>query len=89
MTLEQSAKPRLAAAEAKIRKADRLQAIRLKMAIYRALDDRGIITPDGIGAVLEMPVGQAAALLSRKRLQDGDLVRLEAAAARLGVHVLD
>ena len=81
------AKPKLSAAEAKIRKADRLQAIRLKMTIYRALDDRGITTPDGIGAALDMPAGQATALLSRKRLHDGDLVRLEAAAVRLGVHM--
>jgi hypothetical protein len=49
MTLP-SRKPTLTA-----RQADRLAMIRLRMAIGRELDERGITTPAEIGATLEMP----------------------------------
>jgi hypothetical protein len=39
------AKPKLSAAERRARQADRLTTIRLRMAIYRVLDDRGL-SPD-------------------------------------------
>jgi len=57
------------------------------MAIYRELDGRSITTDRGIAAALGIPAAEATVLLRRKHFQDGDLVRLEAAAARLGVHV--
>ena len=85
MDSNQTAKPKLSAAEAKARKAARLASIRLQMAIYRALDERDITTPAAIGAALGLPPVEATALLARKHLHEGDLERLEAAAARLGV----
>jgi len=85
MTFEQPLKPQLSAAERRARKADQLQAIRLKMAIGRKLDEQGATTPAAIGAALDLPVTEAAALLNRKRLRDGDLAQLEAAAVRLGL----
>ena len=85
MNGEPSAKPKPSREEARARDADRLQAIRLRMAVYRALDDRGITPPSGIGAALDLPAAEATALLSRKVLREGDLAQLVAAAARLGV----
>jgi hypothetical protein len=60
-----SRKPKLAAEERRVRTADRLAMIRLRVLIGRALDERGITTPDAIGAALEIPAGEATALLSR------------------------
>jgi hypothetical protein len=82
-----SAKPKISPEERRRRTADRLTMIRLKMAICRKLDERGITTPDNIGAALEVPAAEAAALLTRKLWREGDLALLEAAAARLGVVV--
>ena len=82
-------KPKLSAAEAKARKAARLISLRLQMMIYRGLDERDITTPAEIGAALGLPAAEASALLARKHLREGDLERLQAAAARLNVHVLD
>ena len=79
------AKPKLPAAEAKARKAARLVSLRLQMMIYRALDERDITTSAEIGAALGLPAAEASALLARKHLREGDLERLEAAAAHLGL----
>jgi hypothetical protein len=78
-------KPKLTAEERRVRTADRLATIRLRVMIGRALDERGITTPDAIGAALEMPAGEATGLLSRKQWREGDVALLEAAAARLAL----
>ena len=57
------------------------------MAIGRELDDRGITTPAAIGEALGMPAAEATSLLTRHQWREGDVARLEAAAARLGVQV--
>ena len=84
MTSALPTKPRLSAAEAKVRKAARLESLRLQMSIYRVLDERGITTPGEVGAALGLPSAEATTLLSRKHLREGDLARLEVAAAHLG-----
>jgi hypothetical protein len=80
-------KPKLTSAEQRQRREDRLTTIRLRMAIGRELDDRGITTPAAIGAALGMPAAEATSLLTRRQWREGDVARLEAAAARLGVQV--
>ena len=45
-------KPKLSAEGRRARQADRLTCIRLRMAIGRELDDRGITTPAAIGKAL-------------------------------------
>ena len=57
------------------------------MAIGRELDDRDITTPAAIGEALGMPAAEATKLLTRHQWREGDVARLEAAAARLGVQV--
>jgi hypothetical protein len=81
------AKPKLSPMERRRRTADRLQAVRLRMAIGRELDERGITTPAGIGAVLGMPPAEATKLLTRHQWREGDVAVLELVAARLGVQV--
>jgi hypothetical protein len=76
-------KPKLTAEERRVRTADRLATIRLRVLIGRALDERGITTLGAIGVALGMPAGEATALLSRKQWRKGDVALLEAAAARL------
>ena len=80
-------KPKMSAAERRLRREDRLKTIRLRMAIWHELDECGIITPAEIGVALEMPAAEAASLLSRHHWREGDIALLEAAAARLGVQV--
>src|ERR671911_142995 len=80
-------KPKLSAEERRARQADRLKAIRLRMAIGRELDDRGITTPAAIGEALGMPAQEATKLLTRHQWREGDVEQLQAAAARLGVQV--
>ncbi len=79
------AKPKISAEERHRRQADRLTTIRLRMAIYRYLDESGITTPAAIGEALGMPAAEAASLLARHQWREGDVALLEAAAARLGV----
>src|SRR5215210_2520571 len=81
------AKPKLSAEERRARHADRLTTIRLRMAIGRELEDRGITTPDAIGEALGMPAAEATSLLTRRQWREGDVAWLQAAAARLGVQV--
>src|SRR3954465_7793569 len=81
------AKPKLSAEERRARLADRLTTIRLRMLIGRELEDRGVITPAAIGDALGIPAAEATKLLTRHQWREGDVARLEAAAARLGVQV--
>jgi hypothetical protein len=81
------AKPKQSAEERRIRQEDRLASIRLRMAIGRELDDRDITTPAAIGEALGMPAAEATSLLTRRQWREGDVARLQAAAARLGVQV--
>jgi hypothetical protein len=76
-------KPKLSAGERRARQEDRLAALRLRMAIGRELDERGIADPAAIGAALGLPA--AAKLLTRHQWREGDVALLTAAAARLGV----
>jgi hypothetical protein len=80
-------KPKLTAEERRVRQADQLMRIRFRMMIARELEDRGIATPAGIGEALGMPVAEATSLINRHQWREGDLLRLEAAAARLGLQV--
>ncbi len=81
--------PKPSAEERRAREADRLRTIRLRMAIGRELDGRGITTPAEIGVTLGMPPAEATALLSRKQWREGDVALLEAAAAKLGLRLPD
>ncbi len=76
-------KPKLTVEERQVRTADRLATIRLRVLIGRALDEKGITTPDAIGVALGMSAVEATALLSRKQWREGDVALLEAAATRL------
>jgi hypothetical protein len=82
-------KPKQSAEERRIRQEDRLASIRLRMAIGRELDDRNITTPAAIGEALGMSSAEATSLLTRHQWREGDVARLEAAAAQLGVRVPD
>ena len=79
------AKPKLTSEERRARQAHRLVTIRLRMAIGRELEKRGITTPVAIGAALGMPGVEATRLLIRHQWREGDVALLQAAAARLGV----
>jgi hypothetical protein len=57
------------------------------MAIGRELDERGITTPAAIGEALGMSAAEATKLLRGHQWREGDVARLEAAAARLGLQV--
>ena len=78
------AKPKLTAEERRARQADRLTTIRLRLAIGRELEDRGITTPAAIGAALGMPGAEAIKLLTRHQWREGGVALLQAAAAQLG-----
>src|SRR5918994_3540134 len=80
-----SAKAKLSARERRARQEDRLAALRLRMAIGRELDERGIADPAAIGAALGLPSAEATKLLDRHRWREGDVALLAAAAARLGL----
>ena len=78
---------KITAAEQRRRREDRLVTIRLRMAIGRELDDRGITTPAAIGVALGMPEAEATKLLTRRQWREGDVALLAEAARRLGVQV--
>src|SRR5215203_3613593 len=80
-------KPKLSAEAQRARREDRVMAIRLRMAIGQELDARGITTPAEIGDALGMPAAEAHGLLNRRQWREGDIGRLQAAAARLGLSV--
>jgi hypothetical protein len=79
------AKPKLSAEERRARYTDRLTTIRLRMLIFRELDDHDITTPAAIGEALGMPAAEATKLLRGHQWREGDVAQLQAAAARLGV----
>src|SRR3954469_22992229 len=81
------AKSKLTPEERRVRYADRLTTIRLRMLIGRELEERGITTPAAIGDALDIPAAGATKLLTRHQWREGDVALLEAAAARLGVRV--
>jgi hypothetical protein len=81
------AKPKLTPEERRTREADRLKTIRLRMLIFQELDQRDITTLSAIGEALGMPAADATKLLRGHQWREGDVARLEKAAARLGVHV--
>jgi len=72
-------------AEQRKRRDERTAVIRLRFTIRRSLDNRGITTSAGIGEALGMPVGEAHGLLIRHQWREGDVERLQAAAAQLGL----
>ena len=78
-------KPKLSAEERRRRWEERLAALRLRMAIGRELDERGIVEPAAVGAALEMPAAEATKLLTRHQWREGDVALLTAAAARLAL----
>lgn len=80
-------KPKLTPAEQRQRREDRLVTIRLRMAIGRELEDRGITTAAGIAEALSIPADEAQKLLTRRQWREGDVERLQAAATRLGLAV--
>jgi hypothetical protein len=82
-----AAKPKLSAPEQRRRREDRLAALRLRMAIGRELDERGVTDPAAIGAALGLPAAEATKLLTRHQWREGDVALLRAAAARLGLPV--
>jgi hypothetical protein len=77
----------MSAEERRIRQEDRLKTIRLRMAIGRELDERGLTTPAEIGVALGLPAAEAVKLMTRHQWREGDVALLEAAAARLGLSV--
>ena len=79
----------MSAEERRIRHEDRLKTIRLRMAIGRELDERGITKPADIGEALGMPAAEAVKLMNRHQWREGDVALLKAAAARLGLQVSD
>jgi hypothetical protein len=81
------AKPKPTPEKRRVRQADRLKTIRLRLAIGRELEDRGITDPTAIAEVLGMPAPEAGKLLTRRHWREGNVELLEAAAARLGVEV--
>jgi hypothetical protein len=78
-------KPKLSADEQRIRREERVSAIRLRMMIGQDLDARGITTPAEIGVALGMLRAEATKLLTRRQWREGDVALLQAAAARLGL----
>ena len=78
-------KTKITAEERRVRQADRLITIRLRMLIFRELDDRDITTPAAIGEALGMSPAEATKLLRGHQWREGDVALLQAAAARLGV----
>ena len=79
--------PKLSSSEQRQRREDRVTCIRLRLAIGRALDDRGITTPAGIGEALGMPAAEVQGLLTRRQWREGDVAALRAVADRLGLEV--
>ena len=80
-------KPKLTPEQRRARHADRLTTIRLRMAIFREMDNRGITTAAAIGEALDMPAAEVTSLMTRRQWREGDLERLREAAVRLGLTV--
>ena len=65
-------KLKLTPKERRARYTDRLTTIRLRMLIFRELDERGISTPAEIGAAMGMLPAEAAKLLRGHQWREGD-----------------
>jgi hypothetical protein len=78
-------KPKLTAAERRARQEERLAVIRLKVLIGQELDARGMTDPAALGAIFGLPPGEAEKVMRRHQWREGDLARLKAAAAALGL----
>ena len=78
-------KPKLTPEERRARYTDRLTTIRLRMLIFRELDERDITTPVAIGEALGMLPAEATKLLTGRQWREGTVALLQAAAARLGL----
>ena len=78
-------KPKITAEERRARDADRLVVIRLRMAISRVLEERGITTPAAIAEALGMLPAEANKLMTGKIWRAGDIAQLQAVAAQLGL----
>ena len=74
-------KSKITAEERRRRADERLKTLRLRVAVGRELEDRGIITSAEIGAAPGMPPAEATKLLTRHQWREGDVALLEAAAA--------
>ena len=85
MPPQPAARPKLSPQERRRRRKERLAALRLRMAIGRELEERGVADPAAIGAALGLPAAEATKLLTRHRWREGDVALLGAAAARLGL----
>jgi hypothetical protein len=59
--------------------------VRLRAVIAEELARRGIVAPRAVGDALGMTPLAALELLQREHWREGDLARLRAAAARLGL----
>ena len=79
------ARPRPPAEELRRPQEERTEALRLREAIDRELERRGVRDPSGIGAVFGLSPTEADRLLRRYHWREGDLALLRAAAARLGL----
>lgn len=64
---------------------ERLAAIRLRFGIGSYLDDHGITTPEAIARVTGLLGAEAAGLINRTRVREGDIEALRQVAARLGL----
>ena len=73
------AKPKILPEERRRRTADRLTMIRLKMAIGRELEERGITRPAEISAAFGMPAAEVTKLLTRHQWREGAVEQLKAA----------
>lgn len=71
--------------ERRARDADRLVVIRLRMAITRVLEERGITTSAAVAEALGMPPAEANKLMTGKIWRPGEVAELQTVAARLGV----
>jgi hypothetical protein len=78
-------KPKPSTQDQRRRREDRLAALRLRMMIGRALEDRGVVDAVAISAALGMPPAEATKLLTRRQWREGDVALLTETAKRLGL----
>lgn len=74
---------KITAADRQRRHDDKIASIRLRMAINRELETRGITTWAAVAEALGMPEAEATKLMTGRRWREGDVTLLEAVAARL------
>ena len=78
-------KQKISSAEQRQRREDRIACIRSRVALGYELDARSVTTPAEMGEALGMPAAEAEGLLTRRQWREGEVARLQAAAARLGL----